>query len=96
MEERVVAEIEFPPHERGDERRHVILFPALIEQRQVECAISYQTLWLYFDADYNNPLPAFMVHRQRIEQLAAQCIRNARFESDGTLMLRSQDITPNT
>ena len=96
MEEWTVVQIAFPPHERGDERRRVISFPALIEGRQVECAVSYQTLWLHFGAGYNDPLPAFMAHRQRIEQVAAQCIREARFEDDGTVMIRSQDITPDT
>ena len=88
-----MAEIEFPPQERGDARRHAIVFPARIEEGQVECAISYHALWLYFGADYDNPRPTFIAHRKRIEQLAAQCISHARFESDGTVMIRLQDIT---
>jgi hypothetical protein len=88
----VVAAIEFPPHERDDKRRYVVSFPAIINGKPIECAISYQALRDHCGADYDDPLPAFRAHRQRIEQLALQCIRQDRFESDGIILLRSHDI----
>jgi len=91
-----VGFIEFLSHARNDTRRYVVSFPARIDGRQVECAISYQALRNHFDADYEDPMPSFTAHRQHIEQLAAQFIRQQRFESDGTILMRSYDIPPAT
>lgn len=93
-EERVVAHIEFSPHAVDNRRLYVVSFLAIIGGKQLECAISYQALRDHFGADYNDPMPSFIAHRQRIEQLAAQYIRLSRFERDGTILLRSHDITP--
>jgi len=91
-----VTTVEFPPHERDDKRWYVVSFSAIVDGKQIECAISYQALRNHFGADYDDPMPSFTAHRQRIEQLAAQFIRLRRFESDGMVLLRSHDITPET
>ncbi len=38
---------------------------------------AYQALRNHFGADYDDPMPAFTAHRQRIKQIAAQCMRNS-------------------
>src|SRR5262245_29504674 len=96
MEEDAVSSIQFTPQATDDKTRYVIAFSALMGSKRVECAISYQALRNHFDADYDNPMPAFITHRQRIEQLAAAFIRQDRFESDGTILIRSHDIAPGT
>lgn len=87
-----MTSIHFSPQETNDIRSYVVAFPALVNGQRVECAISYQALWQHFGADYADPLPAFTRHRQPIEQLAAQFIRQQRFEPDGTILIRSYDI----
>ncbi len=96
MEEYAVSSIQFAPQAMDDKTRYVIAFSACIDSKWVECAISYQALWNHFGADYDNPMPAFITHRQRIERLAATFIRQDRFESDGTILIRSHDVTPGT
>ena len=88
--------IEFAPQAMDDKTRYVIAFSALINGKPIECAISYQALRNHFGADYDNPMPAFITYRQRIEQLATTFIRQDRFESDGNILLRSHDIAPGT
>jgi hypothetical protein len=92
LEECAVTSIQFSPQETNDIRHYVVAFPALVNGKRVECAISYQALRNHFDAGYEDPLPAFTMHRQRIEHLAAQFIRQERFEPDGTILIRSYDI----
>jgi hypothetical protein len=84
--------IHFSPQETNDTRSYMVAFPALVNGKPVECAISYQALWRHFGADYEDPLPAFTTHRPHIEQLAAQFIKQQRFEPDGTILIRSYDI----
>ena len=84
--------IQFSPHETNDIKNYVVAFLAIIDGKQVECAISYQALRTHFGADYDDPMPAFTTHRPHIEQLAAQFIRQKRFEPDGTILMRSYDI----
>jgi len=88
----MIPSIHFASQETNDLRRYVVVFPALVNGQPVECAISYQALRQHFGADYEDPLPAFTTHRQHIEQLAAQFIRQQRFEPDGTILMRSYDI----
>ncbi len=87
-----MTSIQYPPQETNDIRHYMVAFPALVNGTRVDCAISYQALRNHFGADYEDPLPAFTTHRQRIEQLAAQFIRQQRFEPDGTILIRSYDI----
>jgi Protein of unknown function (DUF1488) len=87
-----VPSIQFSAQETNDSRSYTVAFPALVNGKQVECAIPYQALWRHFGADYVDPLPAFTIHRPHIEQLAVQFIKQQRFESDGTILIRSYDI----
>ena len=84
--------IQFSAQETNDSRSYVVAFPALVNGKGITCAISYQALRQHFGADYADPLPAFIMHRQPIEQLAAQFIKQKRFEPDGTILIRSYDI----
>ena len=87
-----MVNIDFPPDETHDKSRRAILFPAVVDGKEINCVISYETLRDHFGADYYDPVPAFVANRQRIEQLTTQLIRHGRFESDGTTLVRSQDM----
>ena len=87
-----MAEVTFPPHEIPDKSRRVILFPAVSDGRQIDCAISYEALRDHFGADYYDPVPAFTMNRQRIEQYVTQLIMHSRFENDGTILVKTQDL----
>jgi hypothetical protein len=70
----------------------VVSFAAVVDGRDVRCAISFEALMDHFGADFKDPRPAFIANRRRIEQLTAKLITQGRFESDGTILIRNQDI----
>ena len=87
-----MVNIEFPSQETHDKSREVILFLAVVDGKKINCAISYETLRDHFGANYYDPVPAFVANRQRIEQLTTTLIRHGRFESDGAILIKSQDM----
>jgi len=88
-----VAPIEFPPGETDDKNRWIVWFLAVVNGERIKCGMSYQTLRDHFEADFYEPLPAFVAHRQRIEQFTAQFIRQGRFGPDGRILIRSHDMS---
>jgi uncharacterized protein DUF1488 len=58
----------------------------------MESGISYQALRTHFDTDFEDPLPAFLTHRSRIEQVITAFIELGRFEEDETIVLRTHDL----
>ena len=87
-----MVNVEFSHDETHDNSRTTIFFLAVVDGRQIHCVISNETLRDHLGADYYDPVSAFKANRQRIEQLTIQLIRHGRFESDGTILVRSQDI----
>jgi hypothetical protein len=86
-------EIKFASDEWYDHhRRKVVWFTALVNGKQVDCGISIEALGDHFGAYYDDPLPVFRANRERIEAVATKLIKQRRFESDGTLLIRSGDL----
>ena len=87
--------IEFTPDESFEQhRRSVVWFSAVDDPKVINCAISIDALSQHFGAYADDPLPAFRTHRQEIWERAAELIAQRRFEDDGTIVIRSADITP--
>jgi len=87
--------IEFTPDEWHEHHRlNVVWFRAVVDEKVVECAISIEALTEHFGAYTDNPLPAFRSHRQQIWDSAAKLIAERRFEEDGTILIRSADLSP--
>ena len=87
------TDIEFAADEWYDHhRRKVVWFTAIVDEKSIECGISIEALRDHFGAFYDDPLPAFRIHRERIQQTAAKLINQRRFEDDGTVLIRSADL----
>lgn len=87
-------EIEFLPDEWHDpHRRQVVWFKAIVDEKTIDCGISIEALTDHFGAYQDNPLPKFRVNRAHIQQVATDLITARRFEDDGTILIRSADLS---
>ena len=85
--------IEFLTDEWYDHhRRKLVWFSAIVDDKSIDCGISLQALADRFGAHYDDPLPAFRHHRDRIQEVAAKLITERRFEDDGTIIVRDADF----
>lgn len=87
-----MATIDFPPDQFYDDWREVVVFPAIATGKRIRCAISMEALGDYFGGYRDDPLSTFVENRDRIEKLATKLILDGRFEPDGSLLIRSNDI----
>lgn len=83
--------ISFPPGETWNSNRDIVQFPAVVNGRNVSCAISWEALQDNFGGNAVPPLDCFRSNRNAIEAKAERLIQNGRFEPDGSLLIRSQD-----
>lgn len=84
-------DISFPQKEAWDGSRDVMSFPAEVDGKQVRCAISWEALQDNFGGNGVPPLECFKANRGRIQAKAERLIRAGRFESDGSIVIRSQE-----
>lgn len=89
-----VENVIFPKKRVWDSDRMVVTFPAEIDGRKVPCSISIEALEDHFSADYSNPLAFFDTNRSKIESIAEDVIRLEHFEPDGSILIRTKDISP--
>ena len=82
----------FPPGETDDPSRGIIWFLVLVHGKPIRCGMTYQALRMYFEADVHDPTPAFVVHRERIEALVIDLIRQGYFGEDETIVIRAHDL----
>jgi hypothetical protein len=87
-----MVRVAFPPGATDDTARWIIWFLAVVDDRHIQCGISYQALRTHCGADVADPLPAFVAHRHRIERCITDLIRQGRFASDGTVGVRAHDV----
>ena len=83
--------VNFPQIEAWDGSRMVVLFPAESGGRQINCAVSIEALKDHFARDHLTPLETFRAHRWQLERMAEYLIVRKRFESDGSVLVRSQN-----
>ncbi len=87
--------IEFAADEWYEHHRtKVVWFSAIVDEKYIDCGISIDALVDHFGAFYDDPLPAFRTHRERIQTAAARLIGQRRFEPDGRIIIRSADLQP--
>lgn len=84
--------ITFPPIEEENHQTESIEFNAELDGKTIQCAMTYDALRAHFDAEYSDPLFAFVQGRPEIEPLAARLISEGRLEADGSLLLTRQDF----
>jgi Protein of unknown function (DUF1488) len=87
-----IMSIEFPPGETDDISRWIIWFLVVVHGKPIHCGMAYQALRTHFDADVRDPMPAFVVHRARIEALVTDFIRQGYFGEDETIVIRAHDL----
>lgn len=84
--------IKFLHDETEDRNGPIVSFSAVCDGKTIECVISFEALRFQFAADYHDLLPAFTEHRRHIEQIAKKLIMEGRFEKDGRILIKSQDM----
>lgn len=90
MDERMLI---FPESdERYDSVRMVVLFSGVDGSKVVPCAISREVLEDYFDGDKKEPAKVFRNNRERIENEARRKYLSGRLESDGSVLIKSEDL----
>jgi len=86
--------VTFEPIEEENVENEQIVFNADMDGQRIQCAITYQALRDYFEADYSDPLFAFMEARSKIENLANKIMSEGQI-LDNKLLITSQYIADN-
>lgn len=90
MDERTLI---FPESdEQYDSVRMVVLFSGVDGNKAVPCAISREALEDYFDGDNKEPVKVFRNSRERIENEARRKYLYGRLESDGSVLIETEDL----
>ena len=87
-----MGECVFPPIEHENNPAELIEFDAMLDGKTVKCSVSYEALRDHFEADYSDPLFAFMTGRSQIETLICKFIGEGRFEQDGGILVTTKDF----
>lgn len=83
--------ISFPPRQAFDFERLAVSFTADIDGNQVLCRISVEALEDNYGCNGVEPVGCFQSNRYAIEAKAASLIDKKRFETDGSILIRSAD-----
>lgn len=87
-------ELTFPaPEERYDLERGAVFFTGQDEIARIPCAISEEAIQDQFHTDPRKPLEAFRKNRKAIEAAAQRKYLSGQTESDGTVLLRTSDLS---
>jgi hypothetical protein len=94
IERSVRIELSFPaPEERYDSDRDVVVFWGLDRDHRIRCAISREALDDHFHGDNRKKLDVFREHHVAIEAIARRKYLSGRVEPDGSILIRTADIT---
>lgn len=83
--------VSFPAVETLNAGREIVSFSAEINGKRIQCAISWEALQDNFGGDSMSPVNCFRANRKAIEAKVEHLILRGRFESDGSVFIRSQD-----
>jgi hypothetical protein len=87
-------ELIFPaPEERYDASRDGIVFWGQDRAQRVRCALSREALNDHFHGDNRNKLEVFRENHTAIEDIARSKYLSGRVEPDGTVLIRTADIS---
>lgn len=84
--------INFPAGEHWFGDRMIVSFQADVSGRLVRCAISMEALEDHWGATLATAIESFRLHRTAIEAKAQQLLLKARFEGDGSILIRTRDM----
>jgi len=88
-------DLTFPaPEERYDSVRDVVVFSGLDRDQRIRCAISEEALNDHFRGDHRNKLEVFRENRPAIEEIAGRKYLSGQVEPDGSVLIRTADISP--
>lgn len=83
----------FPePNENYSRSRMVVIFTGLDGQKTIHCAISWEALGDHFNGDNKDSVKIHRANRQRIEHLARRKYLAGQMESDGSVLVKTEDI----
>ncbi len=81
------------PGEQYDSLHDVVIFTGQDRGKKVQCGISGEALKDYYGGDKNKDLlKVFQAHRDSIEQETRRKYLSEKFESDGSVLVKSQDL----
>ncbi len=83
--------VHFAQSQLTDSGREIVIFTAYIENKSLQCAISYEALQDHFDGNTLKPIDTFVLNRRAIERIAEKLITQRRFESDDSILIRTSD-----
>ena len=87
-------ELTFPaPEARYDGARDVVEFWGLDRDQRIRCAISEEALNDHFHGDNRNKLEVFRENRLAIEEIARRKYLSGQVEPDGSVLIRTADIS---
>jgi hypothetical protein len=84
--------VNFPAEEPVAQKGVSVSFPALVGGQRINCAVSSEALCDQLGAEYHDIKSAFLRHRHRINMIVTKLIHDGRFEADGTILVRKEDI----
>ena len=88
-----MAEITFPEGAQGNEE--FVEFRAQVNGETIQCRILLEALANRFEGQLSNAidlLTVFRAHRPAIEMLAKRLINSRRYEPDGSIVIRGNDV----
>ena len=80
----------FLPDAHWNDDRQIVQFYAVDQLNRIPCAISKEALDDHFE-NGASPLDIFRSNRDTIEAIASKLIAHDRFESDGSILIRTSD-----
>ena len=95
IEQSVRIELTFPaPEEWLDSGRDVVVFWGMDRNHRIRCAISREALDDHFRGDNRKKLDVFRENSRAIEEIARRKYLAGRVEPDGSVLVRTADLTP--
>lgn len=85
-------DIKFPPIEEENAKLEHIEYNAVVDGETIDCAITYEAMYDHYEAEYSDPLFAFMTARSTIEGLTATMIKDGRVQ-DNKLVINTKDVS---
>ena len=87
-----MTNIVFSPDEEEDDSEKVIRFEVIVDGLVIPCSASYSLLSEFFDADYCDPLFAFMTGRPKIERAVISKLGTDANQNTKEIIINNDDM----
>ncbi|MFV2045440.1 MAG: DUF1488 domain-containing protein [Anaerolineales bacterium] len=88
-----MTNIIFPPLEEENPDNETVDFHVQLDGIDIECTVSYEVLRKHFDADYADPLFAFMTGRSKFEKMIRERLLAGHHTETASIDLVSADFS---